>query len=69
MTLEKFIEKLIEIYSARNKDYEVVIPTIVAGTIGPSPSESVDSISVGFDWDHDKILIWPVKELTPVTKK
>lgn len=45
------------------QDIQVGIVVKTAGSAGATPTVNIKSISLGFDWDNGKLLVFPEKDL------
>jgi hypothetical protein len=52
-----------------DKDLTICIPIYGMNTIGADPTSIVRNISVGFDWDKGKLMLWTEDKLTKLTEK
>ncbi|EKD0811046.1 hypothetical protein OQ309_001991 [Escherichia coli] len=70
MKFSKFSELVNRILSnnhSHRRDMDVTIVVHSPGSIGSTPSVEVQSIHAGFDWDSEKVLIFPAQPLTTLT--
>ena len=53
-------------HADRHADAEVMVKIkLPYTTIGAVPMVPVKSMSMGFDWEAGKFIVWPAEELTP----
>lgn len=67
--LHQQVKKAVESVEHNNKnpeDIEVVIPVFQMGRVGPTPNVEVSSISLGFDWNTNKLFVNPVAKLREI---
>ena len=52
----------------RSEDFQLVIPVEKVRSIGSTPAVNVKYISLGFDWDSGRIILWPEEKLRVITE-
>jgi hypothetical protein len=66
------LHRLVNLYHRDGTQYEdpevVIMIKLPYSTVGAHPTVPVKSISMGFDWDHGKFMIYPAEELTPADR-
>ena len=69
MTLEELKEFLEHALRHQRHDptaMQIGIVVQTAGSVGGTPTVGVKNLSIGFDWDNGKILIYPDKDLREI---
>lgn len=66
LELQQRINHIVDQHS-RNKNLEdirVCIPIITPSAIGGTPCIDIKSIQLGFDWDNNKLMLYPIEDLS-----
>ena len=45
------------------EDYTVGIPAAHLGCVGGQPCIGIKGVNLGFDWDKDKLFLWPETQI------
>lgn len=64
----KELKQILEAYGDSYDDNELVIPVFALGTLGPIPTVSTQSLTMGFDWEAGLAIISPEKKLRVIDK-
>lgn len=71
MTAKELLDRLNELVSRNNRserldEFRVGIKTVKLNSVGGTYLTDIKSINFGFDWDNNKLIITPEKELREV---
>jgi hypothetical protein len=61
------INYIVESQQSRNRnpeDIRVCIPIKTPSAIGGTPCIDVESVHLGFDWDNNKLMLYPTEDLS-----
>lgn len=71
LELKQHIDRLVELSQKRHTSPEnisVGVKIFRLGSVGPTSTVGVKSITLGFDWDKDKLIIIAEKELREIDR-